>query len=198
MAERIGPISPIGPISTIEMPIEIEKKYRLTPEQKKAIVSRLRELKVRRIKKEFEENILFAGLNLDIRSTVVRLRKVGNRTILTYKKRFISSSTIKRQLEEETEVSNSEATQAILKQLGLTPSVVYEKRRETWRIGAAELVIDELPFGLFMEIEGPAAEIRKIEKDLNLNGVRAENQTYPQLTKKHGKAKGDVIESRFV
>ena len=192
MAERIGPITPI------EMPIEIEKKYRLTPEQKKAIVSRLRELKVRRIKKEFEENILFAGLNLDIRSTVVRLRKVGNRTILTYKKRFISSSTIKRQLEEETEVSNSEATQAILKQLGLTPSVVYEKRRETWRIGAAELVIDELPFGLFMEIEGPAAEIRKIEKDLNLNGVRAENQTYPQLTKKHGKAKGDVIESRFV
>ncbi|HET6863531.1 MAG TPA: class IV adenylate cyclase, partial [Pyrinomonadaceae bacterium] len=155
------------------MPIEIEKKYRLTQDQKKIIISRLRDLEARRLKKEFEENILYTGLNLDIRSTVVRLRKVGKRTILTYKKRFISSSAIKRQLEEETEVSNGDAIQNILKHLGLIPSLVYEKRRETWRIGKAELVIDELPFGLFMEIEGPAAEIRKIEKALNLTGVRA-------------------------
>jgi len=64
-------------------------------------------------------------------------------------------------------------------------------------IGQVELVIDELPFGVFMEIEGSAAEIRKLEKDLPLNGVRAETQTYPQLARKHGKANGPVIEARF-
>jgi len=179
------------------MPIEIEKKYRLTPDQKKKIISRLRELGIRKLKKEFEENTLYTGPNLDVRTAVVRVRKIGNRTILTYKQRFLSSSTIKRQLEEETEVSNSQAIQAILKHLGLSPSVVYEKRRETWRIGQVELVIDELPFGVFMEIEGSAAEIRKLEKDLPLNGVRAETQTYPQLARKHGKANGPVIEARF-
>jgi len=177
--------------------IEIEKKYRLTPDQKKAILSRLRSLGLRRIKKEFEENILYTGSNLNIRSAVVRLRKVGERTTLTYKKRFASASAIKRQLEEETDVSNAGAVQAILQHLGLTPSVVYEKRRQTWRMGAAELVIDELPFGLFMEIEGTAAEIRRIEKELNLNGVRPEKQTYPQLAKKYGTSKGKIIESRF-
>lgn len=180
------------------MPVEIEKKYQLTTDQKKAIVSRLRKLGVRRLKKEFEENILYTGPNLDIHSTVVRLRKIGKRSILTYKKRFVSSSSIKRQLEEETEVSNSEAVQAILEHLGLTPSVVYEKRRETWRIGVSELVIDELPFGLFMEIEGPAGEIRKIEERLNLKSIPAEKQTYPQLAKKYGIANGEVIESRFL
>ena len=120
------------------MAIEIEKKYQLTPEQKKTIISRLRELGIKRLKKEFEENTLYTGPNLDVRTAVVRIRKIGNRTILTYKKRFVSSNTIKRQLEEETEVSNSEAIQSILKLLGLSPSVIYEKRRETWRIGPDE------------------------------------------------------------
>lgn len=179
------------------MPVEIEKKYRLTPDQKKKIIARLRELGIKKLKKEFEENTLYTGPNLDVRTAVVRVRKIGNRTILTYKKRFVSSNAIKRQLEEETEVSNSEAIQAILKHLGLSPSVVYEKRRETWRIGAAELVLDELPFGVFMEIEGSAAEIRKLEKELQMDGVRAENQTYPQLARKHGIAHGSVIEARF-
>jgi adenylate cyclase class 2 len=179
------------------MPIEIEKKYQLTPDQKKKIISRLRELGVKRLKKEFEENTLYTGPNLDVRTAVVRIRKIRNRTILTYKRRYASSTAIKRQLEEETEVSNSQAIQSILKLLGLSPSVIYEKRRETWRIGQTELVIDELPFGLFMEIEGSAAEIRKLEKVLQLKTIRPENQTYPQLARKHGKAKGAVIESRF-
>ena len=179
------------------MAIEIEKKYQLTPEQKKTIISRLRELGIKRLKKEFEENTLYTGPNLDVRTAVVRIRKIGNRTILTYKKNFVSPNTIKRQLEEETEVSNSEAIQSILKLLGLSPSVIYEKRRETWRIGQTELVIDELPFGLFLEIEGSAAGIRKVEKDLMLKTIRAENQTYPQLARKYGKANRGVIESRF-
>jgi len=179
------------------MPVEIEKKYRLTPDQKKKIIARLRELGIKKLKKEFEENTLYTGPNLDVRTAVVRVRKIGNRTILTYKKRFVSSNAIKRQLEEETEVSNSQAIQAILKHLGLSPSVVYEKRRETWRIGSAELVLDELPFGEFMEIEGSAAEIRKLEKDLQMDEVRSENQTYPQLARKHGIAHGSVIEARF-
>jgi len=48
-----------------------------------------------------------------------------------------------------------------------------------------------------MEIEGTAAEIRRIEKELDLNGVRPEKQTYPQLAKKYGTSKGKIIESRF-
>ena len=179
------------------MAIEIEKKYRLTSDQREAILVRFSELGLRRVKKEFEENTLYTGPNLDVRSAVVRLRRVGKRSILTYKRRFASTSSIKRQLEEETEVSNAEAMDAILKHLGLKPSVVYEKRRETWRVGQAEVVLDQLPFGLFMEIEGSSAEIRKLEKKLHLDKLRTERQTYPQLSRKYGKANGEIIEARF-
>ena len=107
---------------------------------------------------------------------------------MTYKKRIPSASAIKQQREEETGVEDPEAMEAILEALGFTPALVYEKRRQTWRLGKTEIVIDVLPFGLFMEIEGRVNEIKAVERKLGLKGLRAEHATYPQLTQKHGKA----------
>ena len=56
-------------------------------------------------------------------------------------------------------IGNPEAMESILDALGFMPAMIYEKRRETWRLGATEVVIDELPFGLFMEIEGTERNI---------------------------------------
>jgi len=75
--------------------------------------------------------------------------------------------------------------------------LVYEKRRRTWSLGRTEVVIDELPFGLFMEIEGEEREIDAAEQTLGIDGLPAEHDTYPQLTEKHGQRVGDVIEARF-
>ena len=86
---------------------------------------------------------------------------------------------------------------AILEALGFTASLVYEKRRQTWRLGQTEIVIDVLPFGLFMEIEGRANEIKSVERKLSMKGLRAEHATYPQLTAKHGKRFDGLIEARF-
>jgi adenylate cyclase class 2 len=87
--------------------------------------------------------------------------------------------------------------EAILEALGFTPALVYEKRRQTWRLGNTEIVIDVLPFGLFMEIEGRINQIKAVERKLGLKGLRAENATYPQLTQKHGKVYDGLIEARF-
>ena len=48
-----------------------------------------------------------------------------------------------------------------------------------------------------MEIEGTEADIREIERRLSIKGLRAEHATYPQLTQRHGKRRGAVIEARF-
>jgi len=178
------------------VPIEIEKKYRLTTEQRAEILKRLPQLGAVHAGDEFEQNTLYAGKNFNRNDAVIRLRRVGDRSILTFKKRFKSSAKIKRQLEEETEVGNPGALEAILRELGLTPSLVYEKRRQTWKVTDTEIVLDELPFGLFMEIEGPAKEIRRLEKALTIK-LQAESATYPQLTEKYGKQKRGVIEARF-
>lgn len=147
--------------------------------------------------KEFEENILYGGKGLAVSRNVLRLRRLGNRAILTYKKRLPTSSSIKHQREDETQVDDPEALNTILASLGFTPALVYEKRRETWVLGKSEIVIDELPFGLFMEIEGKERDIRAIETKLAMKNLKAENLSYPQLTLEKGKRTRGVIEARF-
>lgn len=179
------------------MPIEIEKKYRLSKRQREDVLRRLPEIGARRKGEEFEVNTLYAGESLELINSVLRLRRIGKRGILTFKQRFPSKSEIKHQREEETRVEDPDAMEAILEALGFEPALVYEKRRETWIRGKTEIVIDELPFGLFMEIEGSEQDIRDIEKKLAIKRLRTELATYPQLTQKHGVDLDGVIEARF-
>ena len=177
--------------------IEVEKKFRLTKRQRDAVLKRLPEVGASLEGEDFEENTLYRGEVLNSGSCVLRLRRAGANATLTYKKRIPSSSPIKQQREEETEIADPEAMGAILEALGFTPALVYEKRRQTWRLGKTEIVIDVLPFGLFMEIEGRINDIKTVERRLGLKGLRAEHATYPQLTEKHGKLYDGLIEARF-
>lgn len=179
------------------MGIEIEKKYRLTKDERERVIARLREIGAEFRGEEFEENTLYTGGIINLKNCVLRLRRVGGAAILTYKERFPSSSAIKHQREDETRVENAEALAAILEALGYTPAVIYEKRRATWCVAETEVVVDELPFGLFLEIEGAEQAIIEAERLLNLNEAEAEMSTYPQLTKKHGRKNGELIEARF-
>ena len=179
------------------MSIEIEKKYRLTKKQREDVLQRLPEIGATRKHSEFEVNTLYTGEYLDLGRSVLRLRRTGERAILTYKERFATRSDIKHQREDETGVDDPDAMELILDALGFTAGLIYEKRRETWSLGKTEIVIDELPFGLFMEIEGAEQDIRRIETELGIKRLRTEPNTYPQLTLKHGKHHDGVIEARF-
>ena len=90
-----------------------------------------------------------------------------------------------------------DATERIIELLGYKLTAVYEKRREYWRLDDVEVVLDELPFGLFMEIEGTIETIDAAEKKLGLKEVEREPRGYPRLTVKYGTMKGDVAEARF-
>lgn len=179
------------------MATEIEKKYRLTPEQREALSQRLREVGATLQGKEFEENTLYAGAGLDPRRQVLRLRRVGDAAIFTYKERGESQSAIKHHREDETRVEDAEALGAILGALGYRPALVYEKRRATWHVRQTEVVLDELPFGLFVEIEGEEKDIEEVERLLNLSNAEAEMATYPELAEQHGERRNGMIEARF-
>jgi adenylate cyclase class 2 len=180
------------------MALEIEKKYRLTPRERDVVLKRLGEVNAQFGGEAFEENTLYSGGVIDQKNCVLRLRRVGGKAILTYKERHQSSSAIKQQREDETQIDDADAMAAILEALGYKPAIVYEKRRATWRVANTEVVMDELPFGLFMEIEGEEEDIVKAESLLELGEVSPEMATYPQLTVQHGKQNGDVIEARFL
>lgn len=177
--------------------VEVEKKYRLTKEQRVAIRRKLIEIGAKDCGSEFEENILYGGGQLDPTSKALRLRKVGKKAILTYKERYRSKSDIKRQREEETTVADAKTVDRIIQLLGFKRVLVYEKSRHTWKVGPVELVIDELPFGLYMEIEGSKSGIRRLERQLAQSNLVVETATYPELTLLNGRKTRGVIESRF-
>lgn len=179
------------------MSIEIEKKYSLTPDQCTSVVFALDGCEAEFIGEDLEENIIFTGGVLNDKHAVLRLRRIGAKTILTYKERLPTESDIKHQVEQETEVKDFAVASQIFESLGFTRSLVYEKQRRTWRLDDVEVVLDKLPFGLYMEIEGSVEGIKKAEKLLEIENVEAVRETYPQLTAKFGKSNGQTIEARF-
>lgn len=179
------------------MPIEIEKKYRLTKHQRSAIERRMRDLSLVPGELEHEENTIYRGGHLDKPGSALRLRRVNGTAKVTFKQRMPSKSAIKHQQEEEVAVADADAMAAILAALNFRPGLVYEKRRTRWKVGKATVVIDELPFGLFMEIEAPVREIERVEKILGAEKIPAEMETYPSLTRQFGVERRGVIEARF-
>lgn len=179
------------------MGTEIEKKYRLTKSERERVVERLHNIDAEFCSDVFEENTLYQGGIIDIKNCILRIRRVGDSATITYKERYPSASSIKHQREDETRIEDADAMAAILFALGYRRALVYEKRRATWRVANTEVVIDELPFGLFMEIEGEEQAILDAERLLGIVDLQAEMATYPQLAVQHGKKIGEMIEARF-
>ncbi len=181
------------------MPIEIEKKYRLTQQDRRALEKRMRELGCEKKPAEFEENTIYGGGRLSFGGCALRLRRVNRneRAYLTFKRRLPGKSPIKHQEEHEITVADPDGMAWILNSLEFRPALVYEKRRTRWKVGQAKVVIDELPFGLFMEIEASVREIKRVEKLIGAADLPAVSETYPTLTAHLGKKRRGVIEARF-
>lgn len=179
------------------MKIETEKKYRLGPKRLDEITKKLADLEAVFVKEVFEVNYQHRGGQMDERGATLRLRKVGDFTVLTYKEKIKTESGAKHKMEYETSVSDVQATEKIIERLGYQLTAVYEKRRKYWLLGNVEVVLDELPFGLYMEIEGTIEEIEKAEKLLGMREIEREPRGYPRLTIKYGKDINGVMEARF-
>jgi adenylate cyclase class 2 len=96
---------------------------------------------------------------------VLRLRK-NHDTRLTFK---APGPAPEQRVELEVEVDQAEATQKMLEALGFGVFFLYEKYRETFILEGVEVMLDELPFGAFVEIEGPDLErIRRVAERIGL------------------------------
>jgi adenylate cyclase, class 2 len=179
------------------MGTEIEKKFRLTSEQRDSVLEKLKSSNAEFLHDEFEENVLYNNGTLHTQGSILRLRTTDRRSTLTFKSRLDNVGSAKCRLEEETIVSDPRAMDAILKALGFKPTLVYEKRRSTWKLADCEVVMDELPFGLFMEIEGDEPSIAETERMLETGILEEEHRSYPQLTFESGDKREGRIEARF-
>lgn len=131
----------------------------------------------------FERNVRYddAASGLVASGQVLRLR-ADTRVRLTYKGQgaALDSGALTR-FEAEVEVSDFDAMQAILARLGYRPYMTYEKYRTTYTLAGVEIVLDELPYGNFVEIEGEAALIEDVIVRLGLERARRYPRSYTGL-----------------
>lgn len=122
----------------------------------------------------FEHNVLFdtPDRSLRARQSILRIRRYGNRWIVTHKAlppaNHSASARHKHRIETETEVHDGEAMAAVFASLGYTPAFVYEKWRTEYADPTGHCVIDETPIGLFAELEGPSDWIDRTAERLGL------------------------------
>jgi len=70
--------------------------------------------------------------------------------------------------EIEMEVEDFDTAVAILEKIGFEQVQLYEKYRATFQLDRVEVVLDEMPFGYFVELEGSERAIRSAADVLRL------------------------------
>ncbi|HAF62618.1 MAG TPA: class IV adenylate cyclase [Anaerolineaceae bacterium] len=161
---------------------EREVKFYISDPQ--GITNRLQSIGAIQIKNRVHEyNLRFDTAKQDLRQNhqVLRLRK-DSANHLTYKGASDNSEGIADREELEITVSDFGMTRSILEALGYTPFMIYEKYRTTYIYKECEIVLDELPFGYFIEIEGTSVEkIKEIAMDVGVNWEKRITASYLEL-----------------
>lgn len=111
---------------------------------------------------------------------VIRLRE-DTRVRLTYKDDGTVENGITSRFEAEVEVSDFASMETILGKLGYTPYLTYEKYRTTYELDGTEVVLDEMPYGNFVEIEGDRAAIERVINVLGVGDARRYDGSYSTL-----------------
>jgi predicted adenylyl cyclase CyaB len=166
---------------------EIEVKFRVSDFLD--VRQRLKKLGARLMWKGREENIYFdtPGHTLKKHKKVLRLRKwKGVENTITVKTGYPTvPRRYKERVEYQTSVADFNEMRLLLTTLGFIETVLYKKKREHWRRGAAHIELDTLADGrFFVEVEGGRKSIDRLAKHLNLNWKKSTTKSYVNLISK--------------
>jgi len=107
----------------------------------------------------------------------LRLRRDALTTI-TYKGRGEVRDGIRIRPEHELAVGNFDNARRLLEGLGFQVSFTYEKYRATYTLDDSRIMLDELPYGDFVEIEGEPEALRETAARLDLRWEAAIPHSY--------------------
>ena len=111
---------------------------------------------------------------------VLRLRRDTD-VRLTYKGPSTTERGIVDREELEVEVSDYETMHTMLLKLGFVEHMIYEKYRTTYELNQTEIVLDEMPFGNFIEVEGDYEDIEAVLSQIGLQDAKRHEHSYSSL-----------------
>ena len=135
----------------------------------------------------YEKNTVYDDEEQSLKNSfrLIRLRQ-DEKIKLTYKGAppVPVQSDVKVREEIELEISDFEKMEQIIGRLGYRPVLVYEKYRETFTLEGVEVVLDELPYGNFIELEGSESAIKEVARKIGLEWDQRININYLRLFEK--------------
>jgi adenylate cyclase, class 2 len=168
------------------------------------VAARLDELHARLVQpRVLETNLRFDLPDGSLTSTgrVLRLRH-DTQARLTFKGSGENKSGVLDRQEIEFVVEDDQKARQLLEALGYRKSMYYEKYRTTYELDDALIMLDEMPFGSFLEIEGETVEqIQAISARIHINWNAAIPSSYTalfeDLRKKMGLSFQDISFANF-
>ena len=161
---------------------EIEAKFHIS--NLDGIRARLQHLPARLIQARLLETNLRFDLpsgQLRAKGQVLRLRR-DTESRLTFKGSGEEQSGVILREEIEFVVEDFEKAREFLAALGYREVIVYEKYRTTYGLGHALIMLDELPYGNFLEVEGESVEeVEAVAARLELHWNNVIRSSYTAL-----------------
>lgn len=112
---------------------------------------------------------------------VLRLR-MDESARMTFKDQGHTTDGVISRKEIEFEIGDFAAGRELIESLGYEVMLFYEKYRTTYELNNLHIMLDELPYGDFVEIEGDEiAEIVQLANQLNLDTKKAIEASYQLL-----------------
>lgn len=119
----------------------------------------------------YERNVRYdtADEQLLQKQQLLRLRQ-DTAVVVTFKAPSSQQEGSEAKVREEVEITvdDFDKTDQLFQRLGFIPLQVYEKYRETFHLNQVEIVLDEMPYGNFVELEGSEPHLKAVAKMLDL------------------------------
>lgn len=184
----------------MKLPHEYEVEVKLKVQSPGALKQRLNALGfVVAERRHFEANVVFDFSDLRLRRahSLLRLRTIGRRHIVTFKGAPHPSPRYKVRREIETDVEDGRSIENIFVALGLRGVFRYEKYRTSYtekgqrkKASSPALLYDETPIGNYVELEGPKRWIDRMAHQLGYSEKDYITASYATLHQKYCQSKG--------
>lgn len=112
--------------------------------------------------------------------TALRVRRDGDRAVLTWKGP-LHPGPVKSREELETPIGDARTVETMLAALGYSAVFRSQKYREDYDIDGVTVIVDETPFGVFVEIEADPVAIERTAARLGCTPADYRLESYPAL-----------------